>query len=92
MVCRNAVRHVAMTCLHQLRNQLVEILGRLKRIKNGSDVDDELLSTMQLIVTTLNVLKGSENDRRKMTALHLLVQMQDSQAIICYFFLITFAT
>ena len=41
-----------------LKNQLVEVLAELKRIKNGSAVDDELLSTIQLITTTLNGLKG----------------------------------
>ena len=41
-----------------LKNQLAEVLGELKRIKNGSAVDDELLSTIQLITTTLNGLKG----------------------------------
>ena len=41
-----------------LKNQLAEVLGELRRIKNGSAVDDELLSTIQLITTTLNGLKG----------------------------------
>ena len=37
---------------------LAEVLSELKRIKNGSAVNDELLSTIQLITTTLNGLKG----------------------------------
>lgn len=41
-----------------LKNQLAEVLGELHRIKKGSTVDDELLSTIQLITTTLNGLKG----------------------------------
>ena len=41
-----------------LKNQLAVVLSELKRIKNGSAVDDELLSTIQLITTTLNGLKG----------------------------------
>ena len=41
-----------------LRNQLAEVLSELKRIENGSVVDDELLSTIQLIGATLNGLKG----------------------------------
>ena len=41
-----------------LKNQLAEVLSELKRIKNGSAVNDELLSTIQLITTTLNGLKG----------------------------------
>ena len=40
-----------------LKNQLAEVLAELKRIENGSAVDDELLSTIQLITTTLNGLK-----------------------------------
>ena len=41
-----------------LKNQLADVLGELKRNKHGSAVDDELLSTIQLITTTLNGLKG----------------------------------
>ena len=41
-----------------LKNQLAEVLSELKRIKNGLAVDDDLLSTIQLITTTLNGLKG----------------------------------
>ena len=41
-----------------LKNQLAEVLSELKRIKNGSAVNDELLSTIQLFTTTLNGLKG----------------------------------
>lgn len=41
-----------------LKNQLADVLAELKRIENGSAVDDELLSTIQLITTTLNGLKG----------------------------------
>lgn len=41
-----------------LKNQLAEVLSELRRIQKGSAVDDELLSTIQLITTTLNGLKG----------------------------------
>lgn len=41
-----------------LKNQLTEVLNELRRIQNDSVVDDELLSTIQLITTTLNGLKG----------------------------------
>ena len=41
-----------------LKNPLAEVLAELKRIENSSAVDDELLSTIQLITTTLNGLKG----------------------------------
>lgn len=43
-----------------LKNQLYDVLVELKRIENGSAVDDELLSTIQLITTTLNGLKGDK--------------------------------
>ena len=41
-----------------LKNQLAAVLDELKRIENGAVADDELLSTIQLITTTLNGLKG----------------------------------
>lgn len=41
------------------QTEMANRLGELKkRINNGSAVDDELLSTIQLITTTLNGLKG----------------------------------
>ena len=41
-----------------LKNQLAEVFAELKRIEHDSVVNDELLSIIQLITTTLNGLKG----------------------------------
>ena len=58
LLCRDVVVQGNPRVYKALKNQLAEVLGELKRIKNGSAVDDELLSTIQLITTTLNGLKG----------------------------------
>lgn len=44
-----------------LRNELVAVLDELRRIETGTGVDDELLSTIDLITVTLNGMKGGEN-------------------------------
>jgi uncharacterized protein (DUF1778 family) len=58
LLCRVVVVQVNPRVYKALKNQLAEVLSELKRIKNGSAVNDELLSTIQLITTTLNGLKG----------------------------------
>lgn len=58
LLCRDVVVQGNPRVYKALRNQLVEVLSELKRIENGSVVDDELLSTIQLIGATLNGLKG----------------------------------
>ncbi len=58
LLCRDVVVQGNPRVYKSLKNQLAEVLGELRRIKNGSAVDDELLSTIQLITTTLNGLKG----------------------------------
>lgn len=45
-----------------LKNQLSAVLDELTIIENGNGVDDELLSTIQLISTILNGMKGEENE------------------------------
>ena len=40
-----------------LRNELANVLLELQRISNGNSVDDELLSTINLISTTMEGLK-----------------------------------
>ena len=40
-----------------LRNELVAVLDELRRIKAGSDVDDELLETIKLIAVILGGMK-----------------------------------
>lgn len=58
LLCRDVVVQGNPRVYKALKNQLAEVLGELQRIKKGSVVDDELLSTIQLITTTLNGLKG----------------------------------
>ena len=58
LMCRDIVVQGNPRVYKALKNQLAEVLSELKRIENGSAVDDELLSTIQLITTTLNGLKG----------------------------------
>ena len=58
LLCRDVVVQGNPRVYKALKNQLAEVLGELRRIKNGYVVDDELLSTIQLITTTLNGLKG----------------------------------
>ena len=40
-----------------LRNELAAVLNELRRIKAGSDVDDELLETIKLIAVILDGMK-----------------------------------
>ena len=58
LLCQDVVVQGNPRVYKALRNQLAEVLSELKRIENGSVVDDELLSTIQLIGATLNGLKG----------------------------------
>lgn len=58
LLCRDVVVQGNPRVYKALRNQLAEVLSELKRIENGSVVDDELLSTIQLIGATLNGLEG----------------------------------
>ena len=58
LLCRDVVVQGNPRVYKALKNQLAEVLSELKRIENGSAVDDELLSTIQLITITLNGLKG----------------------------------
>lgn len=60
LLCRDVVVQGNPRVYKALKNQLAEVLAELKRIENGSTVDDELLSTIQLITTTLNGLKGDK--------------------------------
>ena len=58
LLCRDVVVQGNPRVYKALKNQLAEVLDELKRINNGAAVDDELLSTIQLIEATLNGLKG----------------------------------
>ena len=65
LLCRDVVVQGNPRVYKALKNQLAEVLGELRRIQNGSAVDDELLSTIQLITTTLNGLKGDRERPKK---------------------------
>ena len=43
-----------------LRNQMAEILGELKRIGNGADINSDLLDIIQITVQTYNGLAEKE--------------------------------
>lgn len=43
-----------------LKYQLAEVLAELKKIENSSAVNNELLSTIQLITVTLDGMKGEK--------------------------------
>lgn len=58
LLCRDVVVQGNPKVYKALKNQLAEVLTELQRIENSSTVNDELLSTIQLITTTLNGLKG----------------------------------
>lgn len=58
LLCRDVVVKGNPRVYKALKNQLANVLAELKRIENGSAIDDDLLSTIRLITTTLNGLKG----------------------------------
>lgn len=58
LLCRDVVVQGNPRVYKALKNQFAEVLAELKRIENGSAVDDELLSVIKLITITLNGLKG----------------------------------
>ena len=85
LLCRDVVVQGNPRVYKALKNQLAEVLGELRRIKNGSAVDDELLSTIQLITTTLNGLKGDRmTEEREMTALDAPVGAGAEQSFLSF--------
>lgn len=58
LLCRDVIVQGNPKVYKALKNQLAEVLNALRRIQNDSAVNDELLSTIQLITSTLNGLKG----------------------------------
>ncbi len=58
LLCRDVVVQGNPKVYKALKNQLAEVLTELQRIENGCAVDDELLTTINLITTTLNGMKG----------------------------------
>ncbi len=57
LLCRDVVVQGNPKVYKALRNQLAAVLGELRRIKAGTEVDDDLLSTIDLIAVTLNGMK-----------------------------------
>ena len=58
LLCRDVVVQGNPRVYKALKNQLVAVLDELRRIENGSPVDDELLDTIRLITNTLDGMKG----------------------------------
>lgn len=56
--CRDVVVQGNPRVYKALRNQMADIYVELKRLEQGSEVNDELLYTIQLIAEIMNGLKG----------------------------------
>lgn len=56
--CKDVVVQGNPRVFKALRDQLATVLEELRRIEAGSKMDDELLSTIDLIAVTLDSLKG----------------------------------
>jgi len=57
LLCRDVVVQGNPKVYKALRDQLAAVLDELRRIKAGAEVDDDLLSTIDLIAVTLNGMK-----------------------------------
>ena len=57
LLCRDVVVQGNPKVYKALRDQLAAVLDELHRIKAGAEVDDDLLSTIDLIAVTLNGMK-----------------------------------
>ncbi len=60
LLCRDVVVQGNPRVYKALKHQLAAVLDELSRIQNGSAVDEELLSTIRLITTTLDGMKGED--------------------------------
>ena len=60
LLCRDVVVQGNPKVYKALKYQLADVLDELSRIQNGSAVDEELLSTIRLITTTLDGMKGED--------------------------------
>ena len=56
--CRDVVVQGNPRVYKALRNQMADIYEELKRLESGSDANDELLYTIQMIAEIMNGLKG----------------------------------
>ena len=56
--CRDVVVQGNPRVYKELRNQMADIYEELKRLERGSEANDELLYTIQMIAEIMNGLKG----------------------------------
>ena len=56
--CREVVVQGTPRVYKALRNQMADIYEELKRLESGSEANDELLYTIQMIAEIMNGLKG----------------------------------
>ena len=56
--CRDVVVQGNPRVYKALRNQMADIYEELKRLEHGSEANDELLYTIQMIAEIMNGLKG----------------------------------
>ena len=59
---RDVIVHGNPRVYKALKNELAAVLQELQRIESGSDMDDELLNTIELIADILGGLKGEDNN------------------------------
>jgi hypothetical protein len=60
--CRDVVVQPNPRVYKALRNKMDEIYGELKRLEHGSEVNEELLYTIQLIAETMNGLQQKKEE------------------------------
>lgn len=58
--CRDVIVQGNPRVYKALRNKMEEIYEELKRLKNFSEENDELLYTIQVVAATMNGLKGED--------------------------------
>ena len=57
LLCRDIVVQGNPRVYKALKDQLAKVLNELKRIENGTEVDEDLLATINLITVTLDGMK-----------------------------------
>ena len=57
LLCRDIVVQGNPRVYKALKDQLAKVLDELKRIENGTEVDEDLLATINLITVTLDGMK-----------------------------------
>lgn len=61
LLCKDVVVQGNPRVYKALREQFASVLDELRRIEAGDGVDDELLSTIQMITSIMNGMKGDSN-------------------------------